>query len=308
MPPQDACFAVELPYAGTIEATSSSANISKFNINAFFGFTTTTDLSFDSLKKSWSQNYTIRSDAAANVRVEPIVIEAVDVNGLSSPQRFFNYLLNFIAPRIVRIDGLGSICTRDANGSSDFELVLHFNRPVVRPSRTTKPTNIQFVKRADSSLVHSINTLELADLDVSTQTVRLWVPRSSFRASNVYSILFDFGAFEVNEYCRPQTDLVKNVDLFKFDFIDDSVRIQYVTKRNQVLGGENASVEWTIDGGQVESCFVKADSDTVFSKFDCSGRTSFPLSRFNSSLFSFYFSYLTPCLKLLKYSETLNFR
>lgn len=242
-----------------------------------------------------------------NVRTESIVIEAVDVYGLSSPQRSFNYLLNFIPPRILSINGLGKICLNDVSQSSTIEFLLNFNRPIVRPSNISKP-RIKFVNHADNSIVHSIITSDFIGLDTPTQTVRLTVSKSYFQALNTYSILFDFGAFVVNEYCKPQTDLVKDLNLFKFDFIDDSVKIQFVTKRNQVLGGSHASVQWTIEDGQVESCFLKADSENAYTQFNCSGRNDFQMAQFDSSFYSFYISYITPCLKLVKFSEILYFR
>lgn len=310
MPPHGACYAVELPYQGIIEATSSASNISKFNINAFVGFTTTSALTFNALKKSWYQAYTIES-SDASVRAESVVLEAVDASGLSGAQRSYLYLLNFLPPRFTRIDGLGKICTRDSDPvqSTSFELVVRFNRPVVKPLNASK-ARMYFVNRADNSVVHSITTSQLSDLDdAPSSMIRVNVLKSYFKPNQKYSVLFDFGAFEVEQYCRPQTDLVKDTERFTFDYIDDSVVVKYQTQRNEILNG-NGSVKWSINEGQVESCFIKDDSQTAgdYQKFNCSGRNEFPMASFGSGLYSFYISYITPCLKLLKYSSTLNFR
>jgi hypothetical protein len=266
------------------------------------------------MKKSWFHNYTIQSLAADQITIikqESIVIEAIDTSGLSSPQRTYDYLLNFLPPRLLHISNLGTACYRDPTNTPHIQLDLTFNRLVEKPPGNTQ-TRILFVQTNDNSIVHAITTSQLVEFNSPREILQLNISKSHFQPFTAYSILLEWGAFVVNVYCRPQSERVNDLNAFRFDFIDDSaVKFQFITRRNEVLGGNSPVVKWSIDnGGVVENCFVKADDDTEteFVKINCTNRNELDMKGFSSSFYSMYVTYVTPCLGQTKFSETLRFR
>lgn len=283
---------------------SSSQNISTINVNAFQGFFLESPLTYNKEKKSWYYNYSIQSNDTTTVRKESIVLEAIDSSGLASPQHTYDYLLNFVAPKITSIDNLGPICYQDLSGSNSINLTIHFNRFVVKPDNSN--ARILFVNVPGNDVVYSITTSKLTET-LPFQSLHLNIAKSNFKVSKSYAVLFEFGAFVVDEYCKPQTDRITDTERFKLNFIADTAEIVFSTKRNEIVNG-NSSIKWTMNHGRVENCFIRAQEETSYQSFDCSDKHEFPLKNFNSSSYSFYFTYISQCLHQVKYSETLNFR
>jgi hypothetical protein len=46
--------------------------------------------------------------------------------------------------------------------------------------------------------------------------------KNLFRPNNIYSVLFELGAFTPDEYCEPFSEKMFNLDKFKFKIVDHS--------------------------------------------------------------------------------------
>jgi hypothetical protein len=319
VPPADSCYPVpaNIEYKSIIEAKSNSYNISRININPFDGFTfDNSKLIYNRLKQSWFYNYTIRLNFT-EVKQEKLSIEAIDTNGLPSPQHTYSYLLNYEPPRIVEILNREDVCIRSPTDNSPFiQLMFAANRIIEKPLSSSSSFNgtrrILFKHKETEYTVLAIETVNLntsvwSDLNNHTR-FNLSLSKSSFKPNTNYSILFEYGAFETRDFCRAQTDKMLDWERFNLRLIDDSsTQFDFDTRPNQIFN-ELGSIKWKLINGVTQNCVIRGTGD-FFVSFACVNTTAFDLKALNESgTYTIAVSYLTVCQQLSVWSRSLGFR
>ncbi|CAF1143937.1 unnamed protein product, partial [Didymodactylos carnosus] len=219
VPPSKSCVAISNNsiYTGIIEAKSKSSNISDIMVYQFSGYTKS-DLTYNATSRSWYYNYTIKVDYS-NIQQESVLLYATSASGLSSPYHTIKYLLNYEPPKITNVRPIDEICSTT---KSEYEWTFFTNRDVVLPKKSS------FIRFMKTSVNTSIPTT-VFEFDMSTNnnrpnnySVRIFVKSSLFNVNETYSILFDFGVITTDDYCRPQSEAMLDLNKYKFKIIKDS--------------------------------------------------------------------------------------
>jgi len=297
--PSGSCIAIRpgTTYNGRVEAYSMNKTIKNLQIYAdFIGFQyDQSQLLFNTSNKISYYNFNVSDrDQPGKVYQGMTTFKATDSSNQASDEHSINYLLNYEPPEIIEIIKLESIYCIDKINLVEF--ILKANRNISKPI-INRNAHILFV-RDNFTIDYSFNTFN--STEIKGNMCKFKLNKNSFKPNNIYSVLFEMGAFITDEYCGPFSEKMFDLDKFKFQIVDDSsVGINFNSINNVSKG--NMTIEYLLINANVTDCFLKHDNE-AFEQVNCS-KSKFEIYNLQNGNYTFYLKYKTICDQLRDSNE-----